>query len=349
MDFFVRQLEDHLDGARHRLGAFVGARGEDLMFVDNATYGMNIIAASSSLAPGDEVLVTDHEYGAVLRIWRRACQKAGAALVVQRLPCPLTDAEETARAFLQGATERTRLLVVSHVTSPTAVVLPVGRICALARERGIATCVDGPHAPAAIALEIAGLDCDYYTASCHKWLSAPFGSGFLYVAARRRAGLVPPILSWGASLCGRPPAWSDEFTWAGTRDPAPHLAVSSAIDFLQRSTGGETCLETFRRESHSLARYARAAVSAMSDGLHLAPDSEEWFGPMVTLPLPEWVDEPPEGHMHPLQRALWENHQIEVPIVNWRGRRYIRVSCHLYNGKSDIDHLVAALRQELCR
>src|SRR5262245_30076601 len=169
MAFFVRQLEGHLEQARDRLGRFVGTKGEHLVFVDNATFGMNIIANSFPLAAGDEVLATDHEYGAVLRIWRKACQKAGANLVVQRLPERFTSADEVVETLFAGATPRTKLLVVSHVTSPTAVILPVERICRRAREGGIPVCIDGPHAPAAVPVEIDRLGCDFYTASCHKW------------------------------------------------------------------------------------------------------------------------------------------------------------------------------------
>lgn len=184
MDFFVRQLEPALLAARNKLAQFVGSDPENLIFVENATVGMNIVADSFPLQAGDEVLLNNHEYGAVQRIWKRACDAAGAKLVIATLPLPIRNAEETVAGLLAEATEKTRLIVVSHITSPTAITLPVADLCRAARERGIAVCIDGPHAVAQLELNLESLGCDFYTASCHKWLSAPFGSGFLYVAPR---------------------------------------------------------------------------------------------------------------------------------------------------------------------
>lgn len=338
MDFFVRQMEEHLAAARTRLGAFIGTKGENLFFIENATFGMNILAASFPLTAGDEVLATDHEYGAVLRIWRRTCQRAGATLKVQPLPETFVTDDEVVEAFLAGVTPRTRLLIVSHVTSPTAVILPVQKICARARKLGVKVCIDGPHAPAAVPMDLDRLGCDFYTASCHKWLSAPFGSGFLYAHPRAQQTLQPLIMSWGESLSGRRASWLDEFTWTGTRDPSTFLAVSAAIDFFE-----ELGIEKFRQRSHALARYAREQITGLTGLAPLVPDSPDWYSTMISLPLPATVGEPPTGHMHPLQSALWEQHRIEVPIVNWHDRRFVRVSCHLYNSTQHVDRLVGAL------
>ena len=341
MDFFVRQMEGHLQAARQRLGEFIGAAEDDLVFVDNATYGMNIVAANVDLQPNDEVLVTDHEYGAVLRIWRRVCRQAGAKLVVQKLPQVHVSPAETADEFLKGVTGNTRLIVVSHVTSPTAIILPLKQICHRARELGIPVCVDGPHAVAMIPLNLRALGCDYYTASCHKWLSAPFGSGFLYVARKHQQSLDPPIMSWGGSISGQTANWKDEFNWSGTRDPAGFLAVPAAIGFLE--TAG---IDKFRRSTHDLAQYARSQITAMTGMAPSVPDSDDWYGSMITLPIPVSGDDPPkDGQRDPLQDALWQQHKIEIPIIHWHGKRFIRVSCHLYNNRNDIDHLVDALKK----
>ena len=341
MDFFLRQMEEVLAAARTSLATFIGADADDLIFVDNATYGMNIVAASIELKAGDEVLVTNHEYGAVLRIWRRACKKAGAQLVVRKLCQPLVSADETAAQFLQGVTDKTKLIVVSHVTSPTALTLPVQQICRGARQCGVSVCVDGPHAIAMTPLNIRELNCNYYAASCHKWLSAPFGTGFLYVAGRRQAALKPPILSWGGSISGKAPDWKDEFNWAGTRDPAGFLAVPAAIEFLE-SAG----IDQFRESTHELAMYARLRIDELFGiGDIPAPDSIDWYASMIALPIPANNGEQPrEGHHDPLQDALWEQFRIEVPIVHWQRRRFVRVSCHLYNSRADVDRLTDALR-----
>ncbi|MGE5192248.1 MAG: aminotransferase class V-fold PLP-dependent enzyme [Deltaproteobacteria bacterium] len=378
MDFLVRQMEGHLERARLRLGEAVGTSGDNLIFVDNATFAMNIVAASFPLAPGDEVLATNHEYGAVLRIWRDRCRKTGAKLIVQKLPESFVEPGEVVEEFLRGVTGRTKLIVVSHITSPTALILPVGEICRRAKKQSIRVCIDGPHALAAVPVDIDRLDCDFYCASCHKWLSAPFGSGFLYAHPRWKQTVQPIVVSWGSSPAGRPPSWQDEFIWSGTRDPSPFLAVPAAIDFLAnlsahsagrngmaganeaaivRSSAGNASeaawllagadavegVGLFREISGSLVEYARRKITAVT---HLEPigvSSRQWYGTMITLPLPVGVDETPVGHIHPLQAALWERFQIEAPVVNWSGRRHIRVSCHLYNDVQDLDRLAAAL------
>lgn len=340
MDFFIRRMEEALDAAARRLGELIGTDGKNLAFVENATHGMNVVAANIPLEPGDEVLLTDHEYGAVQRIWRERCRRTGARLVVRRLP-PFGRAEEVVDSFLQGVTSTTRLIVVSHIASPTAVVLPVERICRRARERNVPVCIDGPHALAMRPLDLGRLDCDFYTASCHKWLCAPFGSGFLYVAPRRQQGLKPALMSWGRSLGGRPASWKDEFTWPGTRDPAPYLALPAAIEFLE-SVGWET----FRRRTHELARYAKDRVTELTGLPPLVPDDLQWYGSMISLPLSSGRETPTQPNRpDPLQVALWERRRIEVPVMRWHGRRLLRVSCHLYNDETDIDRLVAALRQ----
>ncbi|MBC7816117.1 MAG: aminotransferase class V-fold PLP-dependent enzyme, partial [Planctomycetaceae bacterium] len=249
MDFFLRQMESELDNAANKLGQLIGADGNDLLFCDNATVAMNIVADSFPLQPGDEVLFTNQEYGAVMRIWRRACDRVQAKIFVQPMPRPITSAEEQVAALLAGVTERTKLIVVSHITSPTAVIFPVEAICREAAKRGVKVCVDGPHALAMVDINLRRLGCDFYCASCHKWLSAPFGSGFLYVAKRHQQKLSPPVMSWGGSVAGRPAHWQDEFRWLGTRDPASFLAVPSAIEFLDRFGW-----EAFREQTHELAK-----------------------------------------------------------------------------------------------
>lgn len=343
MNFFVRELETELDRAAEKLGEFIGADASDLLFVDNATFGMNIVAASLPLEAGDEVLLTDHEYGAVSRIWRETAKRAGAEVVTANLPFPITSADELVDQFFANVTSRTKLIVISHITSPTAVILPVQEICRRAKARGIPVCIDGPHAVAMIRLNLESLDCDYYTASCHKWLSAPFGSGFLYVSKRRQAAVKPCIISWGGSLEGRPKSWKDEFNWVGTRDPGAFLSIPSAIEFLQDSG-----LEDFRRRSHALAEYARERVMELTGLTPPWPNSPEWFGSMIALPLPSSPHAPPNGVLRdPLQHAMWHRHRIEVPITHWRGNRFLRVSCHLYNTKADIDHMAQRLEEML--
>ena len=344
MEFFVRRLEGLLDETCAALGRLVGADPRDLVLVDNATAGMNIVARSVELEAGDQVLLTDHEYGAVRRLWQKTCQAAGAELVVRRLPWPLLEedsAERLVEHLAASITDRTRLLVASHVTSATATTLPIEMICQAASRHGVPVCVDGPHAVAMLSLDLEQLGCDYYTASCHKWLSAPFGSGFLWVRRRHQHRIRPAITSWGGSVSGRDSSWKDEFTWGGTRDPACWLAIPEAIAFLE-----DYGIQRFRDQSHDLVNQARRRVLELTGLEAPTPESQRWYGPMTIVPLPnDPAAETGHGHIDPLQRTLQREFGIETPVTTMHEHRYIRISCHLYNTVADIDHLVNSLSE----
>lgn len=341
MEFFVRRQEGLLDEAGRALGQFLGCRPENLAFVPNATVAMNIVAQNTQLASGDEVLLNDHEYGAVIRIWGSHCKRIGAKTVLARLPMGEATAADRVDAIFNRVTPRTKMIVISHVTSPTALILPVEEVCRRAKPLGIPVCIDGPHAIAMLPLQLDQLGCDFYCASLHKWLSAPFGSGFLYSKPKHRSGLKPAIISWGRSLSGRESRWVDEFHWTGTSDPAAYLAVPEAIRFLQ-SVG----LDRFREQCHALAQYAGQQLVQHCEAIPLAKGNE--FGTMLTLELPRLkrVEQQP-GTPHPLQLQLATEFGIEIPIVEWQDRMHIRVSCHLYNTPEQIDRLVAVLSQLL--
>jgi len=358
MDFFMRTLEPAWHSARDRLAEFVGTSGGNLIFVENATVGMNVVAESFPLSRGDEVLLTDHEYGAVRRIWQRACGRADAEAKTVQLPLPFRTTEETVDALFAAATDRTRLIVVSHIASPTAVILPVKQICERARRGGIAVAIDGPHAPAQVPLAIDALGCEFYMGSCHKWLCAPFGSGFLYVAPQRQSLVQPPVLSWGRQPPTPIECWADEFVWEGTRDPTAYLAVPAAIEFMER-----VGLDSFRARTHWLAQQARRKLMELTGLEPIVPDDAAWYGTMAHAPLPPARDasrpsnspsDAPRRHtdaapLHPLQQALWREFGIEVPVIEFRGQRYIRVSCHLYNDTGDVDGLIAGLGELLAK
>ncbi len=337
MDFFVRELEPELFAARDRLADFVGAKHENLVFAENATYGMNVVANSIELKPGDEILLTDHEYGAVFRIWQRACEAAGATVTQAALPDRCESEDQIVQAVSAAITDRTRLLVFSHITSASAMKLPAEKLIEAAHARGVEVCVDGPHAPAILPLDLESLDCEYYTAVCHKWVSAAHGTGFLYVNPRVQESVRACLLSWGRLLPAVPEAWQDEFTWTGTRDMACYLSVSAALNFLDKFG-----LDVLRERTHYLAKYARAQIRDLTGEDALLPESQSWYGSMITMPIrndgSEWVEH---------RDTLRSKYQVEAPVYDMGEHRVVRASCYLYNTKDDIDRLVAALREML--
>lgn len=331
MDVFVRQQEPALLASRERLASWLGTAADNMALIDNATWAMNVVAESVVLEAGENVVLSDHEYGAVERIWQRACLRSSAELKTAVLPSRFEDPDEVVDAVLSACDERTRLIVVSHITSPTAVTLPIARICERARQQGIAVCVDGPHAPAQVPLDLDQLDCDFYTASCHKWLSASFGSGFLYVHPRQQSSIRPLLLSWGKLPPEEPANWHDDFLWLGTRDVSALLTIPVAIDVLE-----EIGLKHFRQHGHQLARLARHQLVERLGAGCLVDDDPCWYSNMAQVELPLQ-----DGSQ--LQQALWDQHRIEVPVVHWQDRWFIRVSCYLYNEEAEVDKLVDAL------
>ncbi len=340
--FLTRDREPLLHSAIQHLAEFVGAQPDHIIPVDNATFGMNLVANSLPLQANDEVLLTTHEYGAVKRLWQQRTRETQARMVQVPLPLPLRETTEIVESILQRVTDRTRLIVISHVTSPTALILPVAELCRAAHERGVPVCVDGPHAVGMLPLELDKLGCDFYTASCHKWLSAPFGTGFLYVSPEWQQRLRPCIISWGGSTCGWPASWKDEFLWLGTRDPSGFLAVPAAIDYL-RAQG----LAEFRLQTHRLVTETATRLLAEWGTLPYSSLTPEWVGSMVTIPLPDHVETPQSwtGHPHPLQTRLAEQYGIEVPVMKWGSRMHLRISCHLYNTQAHFHALCQALAE----
>ena len=339
MKFFCRQMEEQLEVTATDLADFLHTKPARLALVDNATFAMNIAAATTELQPGDEVLLTDHEYGAVRNIWQAKCKTTGARLNTVNLPFPLTE-DEIVSAVSKAITDNTRVIVISHVTSPTAVTLPVHKLCQLAKQHRMTSVVDGPHAVAMLDIHLDELGCDFYCGSCHKWLSAAFGSGFLWAHPRHHSRIQCPIISWGGSIAGRPACWQDRFNWLGTRDPAALLSISAAIEFLNR-----VGLNTFRTYASDLLNYAVNQLSEI-EGIELLPGFQiDDVVSMCTIELPQPAGWKPgyHGQPDPLQAKLRDHHNIEIPIMSWNGRRLLRISAHLYNSTEDIDRLVEAV------
>ncbi len=334
VDFLVRRLPHELAQARCALAAYVGAAEDNLVFVPNATFGVNIVARSLDLQPGDEVLTTNHEYGAAERAWRFNCRQRGARLVHQPLPLPVQEPGELVEALWQGVTPRTRVIFLSHITSPTALILPVQAVCQRAREAGILTVVDGAHAPGQVELDLEALGADFYTGNCHKWLCSPKGAAFLYARPERQALLDPLVVSWGwESLRPGPSPFLDYFEWTGTVDPSPLLSVPHAIRFLE-----EWNWPAIREACHRLAVTTRARIQELTGLPPLCPDGSDWWVQMFAAPLPA-----PPGSASALRERLWTEFRVEAPVLEWEGQTLLRVSVQAYNRPDQMDRLLAAL------
>jgi isopenicillin-N epimerase len=330
VELLGRRLTDLLAEARTELAAYLGASADDLVFVPNATHGTNIVARSLRLGPGDEVLATDHEYGAADRTWRYICGLTGATYVRVPIALPLESDDEAVEQFWSVVTSKTRVIFLSHITSPTAVILPVAEICRRAHAAGILTLVDGAHAPGQIDLSLDDIGADFYTGNCHKWLCAPKGSGFLHARPDAQALLEPLVVSWGweSEKPGVSP-FIDYFSWTGTDDPSAYLSAGAAIDFQKQHDW-----QAARRACHDMAVWARKELCALVGLPELCPADR--FAQMFAVELPA-------GSIERLGSRLWDDYRIEMPLVKWAGREFIRVSIQVYNSVEDVLRLRSAL------
>ena len=339
VEFLARRSAALLAGARTALGELVGAAAADLVFVPNATHAVNTVARSLPLEPGDEILATDHEYGACDNTWEFACRRSGARVVRAEIPLPFRSEEFLDRLWAR-VTPRTRVLFLSHIASTTALRFPVAEVCARARAAGILTLVDGAHAPGQIDLDLAAIGADFYTGNCHKWLCAPKGSAFLQVRPECQPLLDAPVVSWGYSDASGGHSGFEAYTgatllerrlqWQGTRDLAAFLSVPAAIEFQRRHQW-----DAVRPRCH---RLAAEALAAACDLFRLPPPCADGdFAQMVCLPVPP---QDPEA----LRRELFERHRIEVPVTTHRGQVFVRISVQGYNTREDLDRLLQALR-----
>ena len=340
-DFFTRQMPSLLWDARVRTAEFLGTAPERLVFTGNVSMAINLVASGLRLNGPGEILLTDHEYGAMQWCWERAAQRQGLTIRTFPLPTMAKDSAEIIGAAVKAMTAKTRLFFFSHVLSPTGLVLPAKELCAEARKRGIVTVVDGAHAPAMLPLNVDAVRADFYTANLHKWLLAPIGAGFLAIGAGNEDRLQPLQVSWGYHP-DRPAKFSDErdpygSTWRtrflefeGTKDVGPWLAVPAAIDF-QTSLGWDA----IRARMAELSSFSRAKLLPL--GLKLAtPDVPGMHGSLTAFELPAGLN------AVKLREELWKR-RIEIPIIERPDRILIRVSGHFYTTEAEIERLAEVL------
>jgi isopenicillin-N epimerase len=328
------RAESRIREAARSVAGFLGSRSEDLVFVSNATTGLNAVLRSIPLAAGDEVVMTDLAYGAIALAAGFATRERGATLRVVEMPYPVRDPNDIVEAIISALTPRTKLAVVDHITPLTALVLPVTAIVAACHAHGVPVLVDGAHAPGSLPLDISYIGADWYVANLHKWAHAPRACGVLWAAPDRQGDLHHPVVSWGFGQ-----GFREEFEWNGTSDPTNYLAAPEGIALL-REWGFDAVLDYL----HSLAW---EAASVLTDCWHTTMEAPRaMVGAMVTVPLPEAAGAT-EGDAARLRLALLVDDRIEVQLHAWRGRLWVRVSAQVYNDRSDMVRLAEAVSRQL--
>jgi isopenicillin-N epimerase len=333
VEFLGRRITALMAESRAILGDYVGTHADNLVYTQNATIALNIIARSLDLKPGDEVLATAHEYGAIDRMWRFLAKELGFDYVNQPTTIPIPSKEKFLEEFWARVTPRTRAICVSQITSSTAVILPVDEIAARGREAGILVIVDGAHVPGQIPLHLDSLGADFYAGNLHKWLCAPKGAGFLYARPDMQKLIKPLVVSWGyESDTPSSSVFVDHHEWWGTRDMAAFLSVPAAIEFQEKHDW-----ERVRAACHQLAMEYQTRICELTGLAPLHPSADGWFRQMFTAPLPAITD------IVLLKNRLYDEFRIEVPLLDWNGNKLIRVSVQGYNTEDELDALCNAL------
>jgi isopenicillin-N epimerase len=330
--FFTQTGLQHIEKARQALGEYLDADADDLVFVTNPSYAVNIIAKSFALGAGDEVLTTEWEYGACDRTWQYYCDKAGARYVKQPIRLPLQSQDDFVAQFLQGVTKRTKLIFLSHITSSTAIRFPVEKIVAAAKKLGIMTFIDGAHAPAQVPLRLRSLGADIYTGACHKWMMTPKGSSFLYVRKEHQALFDPLVISWGYKA--DKPSHSmflDYHQQQGTRDFSAFCCIPAAISFMKEHNWEEVSSQCRQLVLNNAMRFCNLLGAEP-----LLPLDDFFVRQLLSIPI---RTQEPEL----LKARLYEEHRIQIPIMRHGDRVFIRYSIQAFNSQEDLDRLEQAL------
>jgi isopenicillin-N epimerase len=332
--FLARDLDGFLCEARRSLCEYLNADINDIVFIPNATYGVNIVARSLDLLPGDQILTTDHEYGACDNTWDFICEHSGVNYIHQSIPLPVHSDDEIVEMFWTGVNRNTKVIYISMITSPTAMRMPVERICEKARRENILTVVDAAHAPGQIEVDLQAIGADIVFGNCHKWMLSPKGAAFLYVRKEIQSVLRPLIVSWGYKQNQEATSSSrfiDFFQWSGTRDPSAYLSVPEAIRFMTEHQWREV-----RQKCHLLLRTGIQRICDLTRMDPLYPLDSNFYAQMGIAPLPN-------SRLMELKGRLYDEYKVEVPIIQWNDKQFVRISVQGYNSTRDLDGLVMAL------
>lgn len=334
VEFLDRVLRPQLDGALAVVGELLGTSGRNLAFVPNATYGINSVVKSLRFEAGEELLIVEHGYPAIIKTLQCVADRTGAKLVRVSVPFPVESPEEISRAVIAALSERTRFVVIDQITSPTAMLLPVKAVIEACRQRGILCMVDGAHAPGMIPMNLDAMAPDFWSGNLHKWVCAPKGAAALYVRPELAAMIEPTVTSHNFTM-----KFPEEFFWTGTDDPTAYLSVPSAIEFM-----GSLGWARLHAHNHALARYGRRVVAEMIDGSLPVPDSPEYYGAMAIVEFPQRVKFATLERAREFQSQLYREYRIEVPMMQVEGRTFVRISAQAYNAPVQYERLGEALR-----
>lgn len=328
VNFFVHEGNRILEASKQALGEFIGADPDDLVYTMNPSYAMNIIAKSLKLNPGDEILTTNQEYGAMDRMWKYYCDKAGAKYVQQEISLPITSKETFIEEFWKGYTDKTKVVFISQITSMTATIFPVQEICDKAKELGLLTIVDGAHVPGHIPLNLRELKADIYTGACHKWLLTPKGSSFLYCVKSIQNDFDPLLISWGydAEVPGKS-KFLDYHQLQGTRDYSAFLTIPAALEFRKKydwESVSHNCRQMILDNYQELCN--------IFDSEPVCPINRSFLGQMCSIPLP--TNDPLK-----VKNLLFNKYKIEIPVFKLHDQVYTRLSTQAYVSQQDVDHL----------
>ncbi|MGZ4041771.1 MAG: aminotransferase class V-fold PLP-dependent enzyme, partial [Bacteroidia bacterium] len=324
----------YLEQSREALGNYVNCHMDDLVYVTNPSYAVNIIAKSIHLEPGDEVLATNLEYGACDKAWEYYCSKKGAKYIRQEIQLPLTTKEKMIEDFFKGLTPKTKLIFINQITSTTALIFPIKEICRIAKEKGIMTFIDGAHVPGHIPLDLRELDADIYTGACHKWMLTPKGCSFLYVRKELQRLFDPLIISWGYnSMFPSHSKFLDYHQMQGTRDFSAFLTVPKAIRFLNDNNWPEVASQCREMVKQNAWRFCELVGSDP-----LCPVTDEFLGQMFSIPV---LCREPEN----LKHLLFDKYKIEIPVMRQDDMVFVRYSINAFNTQEDLDHLYDSLKE----
>jgi isopenicillin-N epimerase len=338
--FLMREMEEMFDRSRNEVARFVNAASEDLVFVQNATSGVNTVFRSLQFNPGDEILYTSHIYGACKRLLEFIADQTGAKLVEACYDFPISSPDVIVQAILCKVTSRTRIALIDHITSATALIHPVETIVRALETRGIDTMIDGAHSLGSIPLDLEKIGAAYYTANCHKWLCTPKSVAILHVRRDKQKGIVPVVVSH-AGYAAEP--FAERFFWPGTFDPTAALCVADSIHYMESLvTGGWPAI---MNRNHQLCLEARVLICNVLEIDKPCPD--DMIASMATFPLPLLTGSAPIGYksFDPLQEQLYRDYNIEIPVWNWSHppSRLIRIAVQLYNSMDQYRYLALAL------